>query len=685
MNRFIIIISLVTVILFTDSCKKPVNPVDPDGTLVVTKDFKWVNADDYEWNGSKGGKISYQLLLYSFANGDTDKWGDLKGLTYKLDYLDNLGVSAIWISPIHPSMSYHGYDVTDYFSIDPKYGTMADFEYMVQQAHSRNIKVYLDFVINHTGKDHPWFKEAYSSEANTYRDYYIFSENPQSDIAAGKIPMIATEGSSGYDSGQWFSISSTESVKYLFTLNWSVPSAPTITISKSDKVDADNPDQSTTNAKYLYFGDPGVAKKFYYQGNGIYTLNVDFSSPWGFLVRTVNGSEWPANTKYGGQGSSNTIQIGVPFRLYTSSDNNNVLDMQMPGSTKYHSHFWTSWFADLNYGAVETAEKSAAFKSITDAAKLWIDKGVDGFRLDAVKHIYHNEYSDENPVFLKKFYDELNSYFKTINSRDIYMVGEVFSDASAVAPYYQGLPALFEFSFWWKLKDAINSGVGTSFMKDILSYQAMYKPYRPDYIEATKLSNHDENRAGSDFGKMSAKEKLAGAVLLTSPGEPYIYYGEELGYFGEKDNGDEYVRAPMKWGDSYIAKYTDKIDETLFGTIKSTSDQQSDTSSVYRTYQDFAKARNMYPSLGSGTMERHPVFNETSTGNQASIAAWYRVSETEKTLVFHNMASSPVTINVDDALKSVIARQGEVFIRSIQEGVYQLRLNGYSSVVFLIK
>lgn len=127
------------------------------------------------------------------------------------------------------------------------------------------------------------------------------------------------------------------------------------------------------------------------------------------------------------------------------------------------------------------------------------------------------------------------------------MVGEVLSEYNEVAPYYAGLPALFEFSFWYRLEWALNNATGCYFTKDILNYRQEYAAYRPGYIAATKLSNHDEDRAASKLGKSTAKEKLAAAVLLTTPGSPYIYYGEELGLYGTKDKGDEYVRGPMLW------------------------------------------------------------------------------------------------------------------------------------------
>ena len=119
-------------------------------------------------------------------------------------------------------MSYHGYDVTDYSAIDPKLGTVADLDRLVAEAHAKGIKVYLDYVMNHTGTKHSWFTQACSSSMNTYRDYYSFSEDPQTDISAGKIAMIAKEGAAGYKAGEWFQVANENSTItgiLKFTLN----------------------------------------------------------------------------------------------------------------------------------------------------------------------------------------------------------------------------------------------------------------------------------------------------------------------------------------------------------------------------------------------------------------------------------------------------------------------------------
>ena len=105
---------------------------------------------------------------------------------------------------------------------------------------------------------------------------------------------------------------------------------------------------------------------------------------------------------------------------------------------------------------------------------------MDGLRLDAVKHIYHSATSNENPRFLNMFYEDMNTYYKQKGHTDnFYMVGEVLSEYNEVAPYYAGLPALFEFSFWYRLEWALNNATGCYFTKDILNYRQEYAAYRP--------------------------------------------------------------------------------------------------------------------------------------------------------------------------------------------------------------
>ena len=117
--------------------------------------------------------VIYQIYPRSFQDTNGDGIGDLKGIERRLDYLASLGVDAIWISPIYPSpMADFGYDVADYCGVDPRFGTLADFDDLLAQAHARGLKVLLDFVPNHTSDQHPWFVESRSSRDNPKRDWY---------------------------------------------------------------------------------------------------------------------------------------------------------------------------------------------------------------------------------------------------------------------------------------------------------------------------------------------------------------------------------------------------------------------------------------------------------------------------------------------------------------------------------
>ena len=639
------------------------------------------------WDGTKRAAVSYQALVYSFADSDdADRVGDFKGLVSRLDYLDELGVSAIWLSPIHPSASYHGYDVKDYAAVNPAFGSEADLQELIDQAHIHGIKVYLDYVLNHSSKEHPWFLDAVSSEDSPYRDFYVLSMDPEADIAAGRIDQIATEGAAGYDAGQWFAASSGAGAagRFTFTLDWTDESAPTVTVTETDAAPDEPNTDSSDGGKYLYYGD-GECLRFH-EGSepGSYTLTLDFDSDWGFLIRTSSDS-WDNGTKYGAASSSDIITLGEPFTLHVNSASFDPANIQFSQPLMYHSHFWTDWFADLNYGKASECERSGAFAAVTEAADKWVEMGVDGFRLDAVKHIYHNQNSDENPTFLRKFYDRMNeSYHAAGGQGDFYMVGEMLDEADKVAPYYSGLPALFEFSFWYRLKWALQSGTGRYFVSDILNYQNLYRQYRSGYIEATKLSNHDEDRTGSDLGRDLDKMKMAAAVLLTAQGEPYIYQGEELGYWGTKSNGDEYVRTPIMWNrdGSGLAdgSLSGKVDSDMLSSSISVEAQEQDPSSILNVYRTFSALRNTYPALAQGTMEKHPVYND-SNAEADQIAAWYMVHEGEKMLVLHNFGEQPMVLTLTDDLSRPVALLGTAEAGT-GENASQLLLGSLSSVVF---
>jgi alpha-glucosidase len=121
--------------------------------------------------------VFYQIYPRSFQDSNGDGIGDLQGIIDRLDYVQELGVEAIWISPIYPSpMADFGYDVTDHCDIHPIFGTLADFDRLLAEAHNRGLRVVLDFIPNHTSDEHPWFVESRSSRANPKRDWYIWRD-----------------------------------------------------------------------------------------------------------------------------------------------------------------------------------------------------------------------------------------------------------------------------------------------------------------------------------------------------------------------------------------------------------------------------------------------------------------------------------------------------------------------------
>lgn len=146
--------------------------------------------------------IIYQIYPLSFKDGNGDGYGDLAGIISRLDYLQDLGVTGIWLSPIYASpMKDFGYDVADYCRVDPLFGDLEKFDQLIKEARQRNLKVLLDYIPNHTSDQHPWFREAKSSKNNHKRDWYIWAD-PASDSKPPNNWMSVFGGSSWeYDKG----------------------------------------------------------------------------------------------------------------------------------------------------------------------------------------------------------------------------------------------------------------------------------------------------------------------------------------------------------------------------------------------------------------------------------------------------------------------------------------------------
>ena len=134
-------------------------------SIKTTSDLWWKDA------------VMYCLDVEMFFDADGDGCGDLVGLTERVDYLAGLGISCLWLMPFYPSPNRDdGYDITDFFTVDPEYGTLGDFVELIRTCRDRGIRVIADFVMNHTSDQHPWFQSARESPDSPYRDFYVWRD-----------------------------------------------------------------------------------------------------------------------------------------------------------------------------------------------------------------------------------------------------------------------------------------------------------------------------------------------------------------------------------------------------------------------------------------------------------------------------------------------------------------------------
>ena len=432
---------------------------------------------------------------------------------------------------------------------------------------------------------------------------------------------------------------------------------------------------SNANAKiWIYTDAGGKTDNFglYEKGYNTYEIVLDVSTDWGFLVRTSTSS-WGNGQKWGGDGSQ--FRLGQEYKPTPKGASDICLGLSFFGS------FDVS-MPDFNYGPYASCQQSDAFKDLAASADKWINMGVDGLRLDAVMWIYQLN-ADANVKFLSEWYNHCNSTYKARGGQgDFFMVGEAYNyDAQEIAPYYKGIPACFDFPFYGMLKDRIGKGKGSDFASTldtyiIGKYQELYDQrlyaHSSGMIEVPKLSNHDESRVASELGRSEKKIRLAAAVLLTSAGKPFIYQGEELGYWGVKDKGDQNVRQPIYWekGGAVPSGWC-SFDTSVISDGMSVQEQLADDNSLLQLYRHLAYIRNTHPALASGKME-------PSESGKAAVAAWYMKSTSETVLVLHNFSSSSVTVERDqDKLDKVLISN-----QNVQVSGTSVTLSPYSSVVF---
>ncbi|MCH5172466.1 MAG: hypothetical protein J1F31_06540 [Erysipelotrichales bacterium] len=536
----------------------------------------------------KTAGVGYQIQVSSFADSDGDGYGDIKGITQKLPYLKDLNVDVLWLTPIQECESYHGYDVIDYYNVDSRFGSRADYRELIYEAHKLGIKVVMDLVVNHTSLNNIWFKRSASLTTGTALD--------------------------------------------------------------NSKIDYRNFYQWKYSADGKTFTD---------------------------------GTKVPASDK------------GPWYRFGTTN-------------YYYYGKFSTS-MPELNYDYQGTRD------AMVDVAKYWLGFGVDGFRIDAVKHVYmadevtkgandtveadydaktNTDYSSNKTKNIN-FFREFSARIKSLYP-NAYVVGENFDGwDQRISEYYQGVDSLFDFAAYYHFayinfyKHEASNAQKESTVTVPNKYNMYNKQRGGQAINAPFTSNHDVERmmnhlnntvewknssstethtaiTAANAANAMKKAKVYAANQILMPGLSFIYYGDELGMSGNKIannasnapedaigkdwNEDRWYRQPMKWSNtegqdmvtSYkFSGYTVTWDDYNRNTLKSVKDQENDPNSMLSYFRKLTKLKNDHEAIIHGTYS-----GITVSGNTDIFA--YSLSYGGETIyIYHNYGNSTASIQMN--------------------------------------
>lgn len=328
----------------------------------------------------------------------------------------------------------------------------------------------------------------------------------------------------------------------------------------------------------------------------------------------------------------------------------------------YFAHFGSN-MPDLNYDNPKLRQE------IFNIGKFWLrEMNVDGFRLDAARHIYPDERADDSQKWWEYFLQEMRKI-----KEDVYIVGEVWTDFKDAAPYLKGIPALFNFDLGSAIIKAVNDEKGGQLASDHKKILDAYRSVNPDYIDNTFLTNHDQDRILSSVNGSIDKAKMAASILLTLPGSPYIYYGEEIGMIGRKP--DPFIREPFIWD----TKNKDEIRTTWEAprfssdsTVIPLSLQVADENSLYNHYRQLIKLRNNSSALTSGDLVPVTIANP-------SISAFIRSDQGQSLLVIHNLSGKKQIISLPANTRQFTSiyyqdKKGQLRNR-------QVEIDGYSCMI----
>ncbi|HEX5683795.1 MAG TPA: alpha-amylase family glycosyl hydrolase [Ideonella sp.] len=420
-----------------------------------------------------------EIFVRAYQDSDGDGIGDLRGLISRLDYLKELGVKGLWLMPIQRNADGdHGYATSEFRSVAPEYGTLADFDELIKQAHARGIGVVMDYVINHSAAQHPLFVEALKGKGNPYRDWFVWSDVPPA----------------GWDI-------------------WD---------------------------KYPWYH--AAARPWLFQGHP-----KDLPKP-------------------------------------------------PPGATGFYFGTFGPHMPDFNLRNPQVLEYHLS------SLRFWLNRGLDGYRLDAVPHMIENDavrWNDQPES--RRLTKQLQDLIKQYPHR--YVVCEATAEPAAY-----GDPAVCggAFSFGYT-QHFVGAARG-----DALSVQKLAEFYRTaSPTMATFVSNHDifaGQRLWDQVGGDLARYRVAAAGYLLQPGTPFIYYGEEVGQAGVMQlEGDLPLRSPMSW--SAAPGSVGFTTGTPFRPFAPNAEAfnaaaaTKDPTSLHAFYKAMLGLRNSRPSIAKGSFE----------------------------------------------------------------------------------
>ncbi len=303
----------------------------------------------------------------------------------------------------------------------------------------------------------------------------------------------------------------------------------------------------------------------------------------------------------------------------------------------YEGSFWSE-MPDLNLS------DQRLMNEIKDIMSFWMDKGVDGFRMDAPLH-----YEETDTKFNASVLNELYEHCKTVNP-DIYMVSEVWASEQSIEEYYDSnTPSMFDFTFAQAEGDIIKTARGNEkaerFVRRMVEYEDGRSKRNPTYINAPFITNHDMPRVSNVLNGKTDKMKMSAALLLSMTGSPFIYYGEELG-MSSSGTKDENKRLPMYWSDKDAAgmcKGPVDADEGITQKCEPADIQCEDETSLYNLYKRALSIRNANPAIARG---KSVILDELTRDNIAVISRTWD----EKTIyIIYNTSKEGVEVGLKDA------------------------------------